>query len=712
MNSSRRFELWISGILAVACLLLLNGLVRQFREGPRPKLVTVDLSRSVSIAEHPPTSSREHHVPRRVGGDAGAVRPSTLLRAVPSALLRDAERSRSVSASRIAEPPLRARSARNPFASRQAKRIISMPPARAQPQAVAPPQPKTITLEPLGYVEKADGRVEAIISLGDRVHVVHEGEIFEDNFRVAKISSSAVELVENSAPSVDSQLKAEIGQGGGPVPGGKAPQMPLRPVPELVSSADANRPFAADVAAGGSQPSLRQELGYVERADGRVEAIVAEGEHVRLAPASKSFASSFHVPAPSPANLELANALPPPINPPNSLALESQPLQTKSSPREAGAAPPLTALGPEPSAVDKPQGIPANHGESESELLGVIQSEPLADYSGTRFEPRDVAPVLPAGPPGAAPSPATAGAGQALMGGAAPPLPSDGRETQPAVNTLGYVEKAGGEKEAIVEALGQIYLVHEGELFAEKYRALQVSSSSVKIVEESTKGSSLPSEMERDSGALRPPISRWRAPPLSAASSGTDPPVEVRRAEGLAASEPVVSPSRPPPEHPVESLQRPKAAEPRWTALESVRSVQRLGHIGTRSPPCAFDTVGFVEKAGGEAEATVADDGVVCLVPGGRLYLDNPKIPRLFPAEPQASRESIQGLLPGMPNTNFRLDTPKTHSHSPPAFAGTMQLDSIVPLPRCSQCSSAPHPAQAGIQGGVSLSRLVAAAVP
>jgi hypothetical protein len=93
------------------------------------------------------------------------------------------------------------------------------------------------------------------------------------------------------------------------------------------------------------------------------------------------------------------------------------------------------------------------------------------------------------------------------------------------------VEKAGGEKEAIVELLGRVYLVHEGELFAERYRAVQVTPSSVKIVEESTKGSSGPAEPERDSEAVRPPISRLRAPPLSKGSSGTDPPVEVRKAE-------------------------------------------------------------------------------------------------------------------------------------------------------------------------------------
>jgi hypothetical protein len=89
-----------------------------------------------------------------------------------------------------------------------------------------------------------------------------------------------------------------------------------------------------------------------------------------------------------------------------------------------------------------------------------MQPEPLADYSGGRFEvkiPQAVVPTSPA---------------------VGPTLPSDGRGTQSAVSTLGYVERAGGEKQAIVEVLGQVYLVHESESFAEKHGALQVTASS------------------------------------------------------------------------------------------------------------------------------------------------------------------------------------------------------------------------------------------
>jgi hypothetical protein len=189
------------------------------------------------------------------------------------------------------------------------------------------------------------------------------------------------------------------------------------------------------------------------------------------------------------------------------------------------------------------------------------------------------------------------------------------------------VEKAGGEKEAIVEVLDQIYLVHEGELFAEKYRALQVTPSSVKIVEEPTKGSSGPAEPNRDSEAVRPPISRLRPLPSSTGSSGTDPPVEVRKAEEFVVGKLVVSPSRPPPDHPVESWQRPKQVTTLRTCLESVWPAERLAQTETGGPPCMLKPVGLVGKARGDTAVIVGDQGGVYLVSGGRVSIVKPKIP-------------------------------------------------------------------------------------
>jgi hypothetical protein len=176
--------------------------------------------------------------------------------------------------------------------------------------------------------------------------------------------------------------------------------------------------------------------------------------------------------------------------------------------------------------VDKPQAITASGGESEADPLGSIQPVPLADYAGSRFEVNTPQAVVAT----------SSGTGDTPLSG--------GEGTESAVRTLGYVEKAGGEKQAIVEVFGQVYLVHEGELFAGKYRALQVTSSSVQIVEEPLGGSSLPCKTEWDSVAVCPPISRLRVPPLPAGSSG--PPVEVPQAEESVAGKLVVRPSRPP----------------------------------------------------------------------------------------------------------------------------------------------------------------------
>ncbi len=265
--------------MLVVCLLLPDVLAWRFRKEPTLKVIGVDVARSLSLGKHPPASSHKQNE------------------------LRRAEAAVSSTAATMSRLHPLAQATRHPFESEQAKRLVSKPPAEAHSQASAPPQPKTITLEPLSYVEKADGRVEATISLGKRVQVVHEGETFAVNFRVARISSSTVELVENSAPAAEPHLVAEIGRGVAQARANKARQVSPQPTPEVLSNPGANRPIAVGSAAGVSELSVGQELGYVERADGRVEAIVAEGEHVRLAPGTKSFENSFRAPAPTPANL-------------------------------------------------------------------------------------------------------------------------------------------------------------------------------------------------------------------------------------------------------------------------------------------------------------------------------------------------------------------------------------------------------------------------
>jgi len=169
--------------------------------------------------------------------------------------------------------------------------------------------------------------------------------------------------------------------------------------------------------------------------------------------------------------------------------------------------------------------------------------------------------------------------------------------------------------------------VHEGELFAGKYRALQVAPSSVQIVEEPLAGASLPSKLEWDFEKACPPISGWRAPPYVMDSS--DPQMKVGTANEFAAGEPVVSPPRPPPEQSGKYRQVSQGAKNVGMETKAAGPAKPLAQTDTRSPPCALKTIGSVEKVNGETETIVADEGDVYLVPGGSAFLASPKIANL-----------------------------------------------------------------------------------
>ena len=255
------------------------------------------------------------------------------------------------------------------------------------------------------------------------------------------------------------------------------------PYPSLKMVSAAAKPRETNVVSSSVQPLPRQDLGYVEKANGKVEAIVAEAGHVRLVPETKSFAANFHAPAPTWAALEVGRAPSSPPNPPASAGPGASPAYTGSSTPESGDSSPA-AVEVDAAAVPEPRPVPGNNNEPKSEDSAALQSEPLADYAGDQF---------PAKPP------------EALQPSPCPVLPAPAPVegvTRSTVNTLGYVEKVGGEKEAIVEVLGQIYLVHEGELFAEKYRALRVSPTFVEIVEEPIKtAAALPERRRKIKGA-------------------------------------------------------------------------------------------------------------------------------------------------------------------------------------------------------------------
>jgi len=312
-----------------------------------------------------------------------------------------------------------------------------------------------------------------------------------------------VELVENPARvEAEPHLMAELGPAAAQTPVQKAQRAAPRPTPEVPSNPVTDGQSTTVSAASVSEPSVGQELGYVERADGRVEAIIADGEDVRLAPATKSFAINFRPPQSTSANLQAANTLPPLINPLDSFGQEPQSPQADSSTQEP-AAPVEAASGPEPSSASKLRGFLENKGDLGSERFGIIQPEPLAEFSSSRIEPLDVAPAPHTAPEGAileasttppftdvaslplavpaeaADSPVPAGSGRPIRISTTPLGPPEGKGSESGVNILGYVVKPGEEEEVIVEVRGEVYLMHKGELLTEKYTASQGTAPSV-----------------------------------------------------------------------------------------------------------------------------------------------------------------------------------------------------------------------------------------
>jgi hypothetical protein len=101
------------------------------------------------------------------------------------------------------------------------------------------------------------------------------------------------------------------------------------------------------------------------------------------------------------------------------------------------------------------------------DLLKELQSRPLPKMARNPFEFE--AKPAPVAEPQSAAAPAQ------------PPQPP-----APPLKAVGYTERAGGVREAIVSDDQEIYVVHEGETFAKRFRVLQISPSVVEVDDDAT----------------------------------------------------------------------------------------------------------------------------------------------------------------------------------------------------------------------------------
>jgi len=461
--------------------------------------------------------------------------------------------------------------------------------------------------KPLGYVEKAGGRVEAIVSQDDQIYVVHEGDLFAGKYRVLKISPELVEAVDEMTVQaglkqptsrVSRELSASAAQNPPLVAKLDSPEQPAAvPTATQIEQLSTHR----------SVTSATEPLGYVERADGRVETVMADGEHVRLVPQAPTVAMARRTPPStvpdraSTARVSVGKIVPPAPGP-------AQVADGLALPVEA----PGTGLAAAIRAVSFqfPDRVPAPAGGRPSYSPERGRTEQPAGKSKSGIPPTGLSASGPTENPTGPASVSTV-----------PPI---------LMRPVGFVEKADGELEAILSLSDDVYVVRQGDYFAGKYRALRVSREAVEAVED------LPHD------GLSPPIPQPPALPdlfSFAIRDGPSPPLAGRvRAESR--TEQTTGPQEVPPvDGAVRASLPPSVREDRRTRRRPAKSPDRDRAKAADKVPVSpepatfvFQALGYVETTKGEVQAIVVDGAQVYLVRQGDTFADQYRAVSVDPA--------------------------------------------------------------------------------
>lgn len=584
------------GVAVGVCLLPLPGLWRKFHESSSPA------SRRDVVEQLPKLQpSRHTPLPKRA-------------RTSDTVVARSREPSRKAVVERPLARPATAKSDAAPLEKEVAETFPTPPPAA--------------TFKPLGYVEKKDGQVEAIILQEDRVCVVHIGELIAGRYRVRRISPESVEAIEETAVAAAPQkvdgsdsnvLSAGVGEKSFPMSAAKVETRP------------AALPVVANQGSSGARPSaatIPEPLGYVEKADGRVQLVVADGENVRLVPKSPTVAAAVAIPA----------------KPEGALAAQVSnggPVRTDLRPPKLAGARDLAIPGPR-AAIRTVSFQPPERAVAES-VAGMSEF------------------AIPAAAPLASLSPG--------MGGGPTKV-----STPILMAPIGYVEKAGGELDAVLSLGDAIYVVRQGDYFAGRYRAVRVSPEAVEAVEESPHD------------GLPPPLP---GPPLrtgllaTASQDGLSPPLSdalflAPRAEGM----PSLSESVPREGVAIAANVPLPVREDRRTRRRSVKTPDRKlvqsgeDNLPASEPTLVFQALGYIENTSGEIAAIVAEGSRVYLVKQGDAFADQYRAVSVDPAMVLAVRappEDKENLLAG--RTEFGAESASKQVQVAVCFAPSRIVD-------------------------------------
>jgi hypothetical protein len=251
-------------------------------------------NQTVQAALTPPPSqkaSKRHrrgHARAHASRHSHAVNSETAEVRIPARPRRHRTRSHSLNSS---APAMLVRNRRVP-AARQPESASTLAQAAPAPQA----QPTPTLFKSIGYAERADGQLTAFIMQDDHVQVVRIGDRISERYRVTSITEEAVSAIDESSAQV-AMTKA-------------VPPRTSADSEVLVAqvTADSEAPRSVDFGSPAPEESVAvrsievtyKSIGYVEKHNGSVDAIVAEGDSVRLIPTRAAAAATRTEPAVEP----------------------------------------------------------------------------------------------------------------------------------------------------------------------------------------------------------------------------------------------------------------------------------------------------------------------------------------------------------------------------------------------------------------------------
>ena len=347
MDSSGRWGIRASAALGILCVALLaSNFLLPYLSSPAPTSEPASASRTIQSDVAPSVTPAQADVATTRDRRPAALRPQ-----------RPAPASSTAVEHKLALRAARREVRTSQLETEQVQKAKSAGTAHADP--IQNPKSEVANLiKPLGVVEKADGRVQAVIENGEWVELVEEGQVLADNRRVVRISADGVELAPPDAgprvelahaapppePSAEKAPAREPSRAAAPAADVFAAFRPTRQGVRAVVPPEAEEPLAAatlDVRRGNDEgnrlllpqsaegPAQRaavepretvrpvppaetvidtaqnpefgiqnplQPIGLVEWADGRAEAIVADGDFVEFADNERVLAEARRIP--------------------------------------------------------------------------------------------------------------------------------------------------------------------------------------------------------------------------------------------------------------------------------------------------------------------------------------------------------------------------------------------------------------------------------